>query len=168
MRLSFVTALTKRIRASKARSFIGDVAGKRLLDIGCGDGYFMGLFKNIECVGVDKNLGVEVVDALDFPDASFDYVTMLAVIEHLEKPEDVVGECFRVLVDGGFLVLTTPKQSADRFINVVDSEFAEYEGEHHHYFGLEDMGELLGSFFTIKEYKTFLFGFNQIFVCVKK
>jgi SAM-dependent methyltransferase len=47
---------------------------------------------------------------LPFPDDHFDVVTMLAVLEHIEKPRLVpmVSEIHRVLRPGGIYVLTTP------------------------------------------------------------
>ena len=46
--------------------------------------------------------------ALDFPDASFDYVVSDQVLEHIEgSPFDAIKECYRVLKPGGVAVHTT-------------------------------------------------------------
>ena len=46
--------------------------------------------------------------ALDFPDASFDYVVSNQVLEHIEgDPFDAIKECHRVLKPGGVAVHTT-------------------------------------------------------------
>jgi ubiquinone/menaquinone biosynthesis C-methylase UbiE len=93
---------------------------------------------------------------------------MLAVIEHLEKPKEVIKECHRVLKDDGLLIITTPKKAADKFINIVYNDYAKIMGEHKQYFDLNDMNDLLDPLFSIRNYKTFLFGLNQLFVCEKR
>ena len=35
-------------------------------------------------------------------------VTMMAVLEHLANPYEILNECYRILRDGGRLILTTP------------------------------------------------------------
>ena len=50
----------------------------------------------------------EDLTALSFPDASFDAVVSLEVIEHVPDFRAAFSECARVLVSGGRLVLTVP------------------------------------------------------------
>ena len=98
----------------------------RLLDVGSGDGYTIRLVKpSGEVLGVDtdpsmaapaRERGVEFREGsayeLPFADRSFDLVTMIEVVEHLERPADALGEAKRVLRDGGFVVITTPVPKA--------------------------------------------------------
>ena len=42
------------------------------------------------------------------PDHSFDAVVCIAVLEHVENPEQVVAEMFRVLKPGGHLIASVP------------------------------------------------------------
>lgn len=49
---------------------------------------------------------------LPFESASFDIVTMLAVLEHLAQPRAIVGEVWRVLSPGGWFVGTVPSHMA--------------------------------------------------------
>jgi ubiquinone/menaquinone biosynthesis C-methylase UbiE len=46
-------------------------------------------------------------------DKTADVVTMLAVLEHLPKPERVVKEAFRVLKPGGVFLVTVPSQMSE-------------------------------------------------------
>jgi SAM-dependent methyltransferase len=47
---------------------------------------------------------------LEFPDRSFDAVTMFDVIEHVPDDRRALGEAFRVLKPGGYLLLSTPNE----------------------------------------------------------
>jgi SAM-dependent methyltransferase len=98
-------------------------AGASVLDAGCGSGRTMDDLRRYGSVrGFDLNpLGVEHaqgrghedvtvarVEEVPFPDASFDLVTCLDVIEH--TPDDVASlrELLRVTRPGGRLVVTVP------------------------------------------------------------
>lgn len=107
----------------------------RVLDIGCGDGFLLGLVASggSRAVGVDPEVsGVALARAkladtpaaavlvasgagLPFPDGSFDAVVMAEVVEHLEDPDATLREARRVLRDGGRMVVTTPRRLPDRW-----------------------------------------------------
>lgn len=104
-------------------------------------------------------LGDKVMNKLDFPDQNFDFVTMLAVIEHIETPE-AIFQVYRVLRPQGRFIFTTPKESAEWLINLYVKEIEE---EHETYFDLNRVRHLAGDNFTVTDYKTFIFGLNQVF-----
>ena len=101
---------------------LGDVRGKKLLDLGCGAGENSVYFakKGALCVASDYSPGmVEVAMqlaaansveiegrtmnaiALDCPDNTFDIVYAANLLHHLPDPEAVIKEMHRVLKPGG-------------------------------------------------------------------
>lgn len=157
--------ITKRLRAYYAGKYIG--AKESHLDIGCGDGYFMKRSKCRHIYGLDLKYGDFFRDKLDFPDNYFDYVTMLAVIEHLDFPLSIIRECHRILKDDGILVITTPKAKGLWIIRLYAPHFEEIQSRHKQYFDYQKMHRMLKGCFSVCVYRTFEFGFNQLFVCKK-
>jgi len=96
----------------------------RLLDIGCGNGYFLALCRKrgYEVRGTDvsawaagyasSKLGIEVTVAetedLAFPPESFDIVTMWHTLEHMRKPDELLSNISRWLKRDGILVIEVP------------------------------------------------------------
>jgi len=97
----------------------------RLLDVGCGDKSFEGIFRP----HVDEYLGIEheatfnatgaslrtsrpdyLYDGnqLPFEDGSFDTVINIQVLEHTAHPQRLIGEMARVLKKDGVLILAAP------------------------------------------------------------
>jgi len=98
----------------------GEVAGARVLDAGCGPGFYAEelLARGAEVVAVDfsepmlelarKRLGpsidvrrVDLRDALPFADAEFDLIVCPLVLHHLEDRLQPLREFHRVLRAGG-------------------------------------------------------------------
>ncbi|MFC1653747.1 methyltransferase domain-containing protein [Patescibacteria group bacterium] len=52
---------------------------------------------------------------------SADVITMMAVLEHLKKPKDILKECFRILNPGGTLLITIPLKKSN-IIPFISSE----------------------------------------------
>lgn len=157
-----ILPITRYLRAKNAEKYMK--SAERHLDIGCGDGYFLRRSKCKERFGLDKLLGDEVTDRLDFPDSYFDYVTMLAVIEHVSCPEDIFREVSRVLKPRGRFIITTPRKSADSLIKIYAKGI---DQEHQSYFDYDKMVRLAGTMFEIVAYRGFIFGLNQVF-CLEK
>lgn len=95
----------------------------RLLDIGCGTGYFLQAAKEQGWIvsGIEKDekarksatarAGLEVKDEKslgEMTDASFDAVTLWHVLEHMEKLNGTVGKIRDILTPGGIMVLALP------------------------------------------------------------
>ncbi len=157
-----ILPITRFLRAVNAEKYMKPA--QRHLDIGCGDGYFLRRSKCQERFGLDRLLGDEVRDKLEFDDSYFDYVTMLAVLEHLSRPEDIFREVSRVLKTGGRFIITTPRKSAELLIKVYAKNVDE---EHESYFDYDRIKKLAGSILDIVGYHTFSFGLNHVF-CLEK
>jgi SAM-dependent methyltransferase len=90
-----------------------DLAGLRVLDVGCGDRPYDALFAGAaELVGFDVPGNVHAdlhgsIDALPVEDGSFDAALCLQVLEHVPDPAAAVRELRRVVRPGGRVLLST-------------------------------------------------------------
>ena len=124
-RASELGRLTEAREVELVFEVLGDVSGKRLLDVGCGDGSYVieAARRGALATGIDivapmlaaaqtrsAAAGVEValqradVRALPFEDASFDVVLAVTVLCFVEA-EPVLREMARVVRPGGRVVL---------------------------------------------------------------
>lgn len=131
---------------------------KRILDIGCGDGYLTSLLAPLcgQVIGIDYDLtGIKIAfdklknvstllliraDCynLPFKNEYFDFVVLSDVIEHLKNPEVCLKEIKRILSSDGMFLLTTPKWRNDRW----------WDKEHVKEYRIEELVDLLSKYFT--------------------
>ncbi|MER5648647.1 methyltransferase domain-containing protein [Streptosporangium sp. NPDC002524] len=111
----------------------GDIAGARILDVGCGAGHYAAdlLARGAEVVGVDGSATLlehararvgdraelrlhDLEEPLGFADdASFDGAVCALVFHHLARRTQLLGELRRVLRPGGWLLVSTTHPAAD-------------------------------------------------------
>ena len=102
-------------------TFLNDLPGGRLLDVGCGLGYLLsGLGDQWECDGVEvssfacehaREWGTVFEGTLadaQYASGQFDVVVFHHVIEHLDDPLKTLREIRRIMKPGGWLLLGTP------------------------------------------------------------
>lgn len=162
----FIMPITSRLRAYWSLKSIKGTDSH--LDIGCGDCLFL---KKSPCkrrLGLDLRYGDQITDHLEFPDSSFENVSMLAVLEHIPSPTGLIREIHRVLKPEGHLIITTPRKAGERLIQLYSKDATTEEGFGHvAYYDKERITELINGLFDLSVYHRFLFGLNQLFVCNK-
>ncbi len=129
-----------------------------LLDYGCASGSFLGTFRKPykKAIGVDIAVPqIEVAQTkygsdrlsfeaksgedLEFPDATFDYIVISEVIEHIsrEDAERLLKKFHRFLKPSGKLILSTPNyRSLWPLIEFFVNRFSDVDYDHQHIFKL--------------------------------
>lgn len=122
---SHIQANLSRERLERCLGFpLQDLAGKRVLEAGCGAGRFTELLvrggalvhavdlssavdANRRNIGAPPNYVVAQADirALPFPPRTFDIVLCLGVLQHTPSPEESIAALWRMVAPGGSLVI---------------------------------------------------------------
>lgn len=140
------------------RSFEKYRQGNRFLDVGCGAGTLLieALDQKWDAAGIEisepsvkhlKKLGIKVfqgdLELAKYPDDTFDVVTSVEVLEHIEEPDRLLEEIYRILRPGGLFWGTTPhgKGASARLLGTKWSCIA--PPEHIHLFSIKGMKTLL-------------------------
>ena len=155
-----------------------------VVDLGCGDGHFLTFISRIikQGMGFDPFLDKEMIAPGDCPNialfpcdpskgipletGSVDVITGLAVLEHMEHPQEAIAECHRILKPLGRLVLTTPSPAAKPILeamaklNLISrADIA----DHKHYYNPNELFSLLTAFY-IERISFFQCGLNQLVI----
>jgi 2-polyprenyl-3-methyl-5-hydroxy-6-metoxy-1,4-benzoquinol methylase len=126
------TLFSSVLNHKKYRKIVGNSKAGKILDIGCGNGSLLSLFKRENWVvhGVEisktrfesakKELPLEsiyncTVEEAKFESNYFDVVVLNHVLEHIADPNDSLKEINRVLKPSGLLYLSVPNISSLQF-----------------------------------------------------
>lgn len=94
---------------------------RKILDVGCGDGSKLKRLGGVKTkrFGCDvsslaKKYGLDTFDGINLPyaDESFDRVVSFFVLEHVDKPKELLASMVRVLETDGLLILLAPNYGA--------------------------------------------------------
>jgi ubiquinone/menaquinone biosynthesis C-methylase UbiE len=116
-----------------AEQFLGSVESKSILEVGCGRGATLldlasrganvvGLDYSEEALAQCRELqSLNAVSGratfvggdarkMPFPERSFDFVFSVGLIEHFQEPAGILLEQYRVLREGGYLLVQVPQK----------------------------------------------------------
>jgi ubiquinone/menaquinone biosynthesis C-methylase UbiE len=117
-------------------------------------------FKNI----IIRNL--EISDNIPLENNSVDCVTLLAVVEHLDDPQKIMKESYRILKKEGILLLTTPSPKSKPLLEFLSFRLHLVSPveirDHKHYFSNAELQELMENIgFRHVVVSNFEFGLNS-------
>ena len=134
------------LRLGHIERIVGGLAGKRVLDVGCGGGILAEAMANrgADVTGIDladKPLKVAMLHRLetnskveyrlvaaetlaDEAPESFDVVTCMEMLEHVPDPSSVVRACARLVKPDGFVFFSTINRNPKSFLlAIVGAEY---------------------------------------------
>jgi len=105
-------------------------------------------------------------------DKKYDLILFLAVLEHLENPDEILKQINSKLKKGGKLILTTPDKRSQWILELMAYKLKiineEEIRDHKHYFNKKELIEILEKTgFKNIEHKHFQLGLNNLVVCSK-
>lgn len=178
---AILSSFLQRQRLKIALPYIND----QILDLGCGFAEITDLVPPHNYVGIDGHPKIVEWLKINHPEyefyrydldhdqllleRQFDTIMMLAVIEHLKYPDNLLSQIPDLLKDDGLLIATTPTPVGD-IVHQIGARiglFSKHAMEQHEIiFTHQSMEPYLSrNGLIIKEYRPFLFGTNQLFLC---
>lgn len=166
-------------RIEMAKRFLGP--GARVLDLGCADGSLFKHIPEIHGIGIDPTLAapIDLPNAHllpgRFPDdmateSDFDFVTMLAVLEHLPPAvqSKLGADCYRALRPKGRVIITVPSAKTDLLLSALKAVHLIHgiTLEEHYGFDIRETPALFSTFDVVMK-KSFQLGLNNLFVFAK-
>lgn len=140
------------------RIITGTKNSGRVLDLGCGEGHILKMLPDsYEKYGVDisesalnliieRDISVKLCNLnKDFPfDIKFDFIICSEVLEHLERPSNVLKNVKKHLTKDGLFLVTTPNVTLWKHrIRLLFGEFPNYDKSHINFWDIEDFIDML-------------------------
>ena len=162
-------------------------AGKRVLDVGCGNGYVLAKYvqEGAEAFGIDlTRIGIELcrqrfalntlkghfvvgnAEVLPYPNGMFDCVCSTGVLHHLSDAGKAVAEIYRVLKSGGRVVLMVyHRNSANYRLNILLNHWRTGGSMSELVRTIDGVGNPRGEVYSKEELRRLLDGFDGVSVC---
>lgn len=178
-----IEPILQQLRISKIKPHLP--LGGTLVDIGCDEPpKLLNLYrgKMQKCIGLDivakprveGNLEIMQADLqkqLPLGDRTADVITMLAVLEHMNHPLEMVTEAYRILKPNGVFLVTVPSPSNKPLLEllaILRLVRPEMVRQHQNYFTHEKLHQLFKRVgFAHVSVASFEFGFNTFVKAVK-
>lgn len=182
--MKFIDRFFRDWRIKKIMPYVK--ANDSILDIGCYDNTLFEKLKSkpiLNSIGLDPLLTKTIQKEnytlipgkfpVDLPkNQTFNGITMLAVLEHIPKEEQVQlkDDCYIYLNTNGRIIITVPSPFVDHILWVL-SKLRLIDGmslEEHYGFKIEDVPKIFNlEQFKLIEHKKFQLGLNNLFVFEK-
>lgn len=166
-------------------NFVRGIAGKKILDIGCGTGIYCKKLGEVgfECTGVEKDEGsikiareinkISVIEQdvryLQIEEKSFDTILMIEFLEHLENVNDIdiVLEKAKLIARKN-IIISVPSVSSIPYLSKYNCiPYHILEKTHYNYFTKEILENLL-KYHKFKEFRVEYYGAFFPFVTPKQ
>ena len=157
---------------------VGDVAGKKLLDVGCGTGRYADYFKRkgARVVGVDfcypmlkrareKNPNLDLLQAklIDFPISDqFDIVLCNLVLSHIHDLNDAVSKICESVRPGGQIIISDLRTGFGFRKNKIFRIFKNYSTDAYKHTLKDYRFAFEKNHLTLKKIKNLVFGLKQV------
>ncbi|MCX5855343.1 MAG: class I SAM-dependent methyltransferase [Deltaproteobacteria bacterium] len=169
--------LSPWLRTQRIKKISPYLRGK-ILDYGCGIGSLVEICAPNYYIGVDIDGPSINIARMKYPrfrfetiipeGEHFDSIVLLAVIEHIKNPVDILRRMSVMLNPDGWIVITTPHPMADiiHYLGARMGLFSALANEQHE--KLIDLSHMNGiasqADVSVSKYERFLLGTNQLFI----
>ena len=192
MRL-FEKSVLKQTKFKQINGLLGDVSGKRCLDLGSDNGVISVLLRNRGGEWSSADINEQAVDSISslvgervfltdgthFPlaDCVLDVVVIVDMLEHLEDDKALVNEITRVLRPGGHVIVNVPNKKQFSLLKLFRNCIGQTDEAHGHVrsgYSDGDLHALFGSHYIVHSSTTYfriflgVFGYHDccsIFYC---
>lgn len=186
MKEELLEPILRKMRIVRIRKYIPNNC--ILCDVGCGfSAKFLqdmtpfikkgiGIDKKVDDLKSDKIqlIKMKLDEEISLPSGYVDCITLLAVLEHLEHPKQILKECYRILKPEGLLILTSPTPSSKPILEFLSFKLNIVSpveiSDHKNYFNSVQLIKILKEEcgFSKITARTFQFGLNNFVLATKK